>query len=1116
MGGLQDGAMTATVFFTDLVGSTAMRSRLGDVRADELRQEHDALITTAVLKHNGTVVKGLGDGIMAAFPAPSQAISAAMTIQKQLADRNRSARPDEQIGVRMGLSIGEVQVEGDDMFGTPVVESARLCNAADGGEIFASDLVLRLAGSRTTVPIVDRGPLELKGLAEPLPTVEILWEHASDLERVPLPSPPGLQVDLPFAGRRFELMAIGSAWRTAFAGDRRVVVVTGEAGTGKTRLLAEFAAKAHNEGGVVLYGRCEELVGYAYQPFAEAFRQYLGDRNDRELAERVGGFGAALDTLVPEMHLATRLGLDELEPLPPELAQRRFRRAVVGWLRAACVDTPILLVLDGLQWATTPTIELLREVLALDARQLTVFVSYRSSEVRQGHPVSELLGELRRDRGIERVDLGPLPPEDLAELADRATGARLGELGTWLGRSLAHLGVVLPWTATESYRAMIASGVLRLVEPAPDGPQIDPHWAVGVESAGELGALATPAATAAHLVDALSPPTREALRLAAVLGAEFDARVLRELPGLSDELAATAIAEAVRGRVIVASDRRFPRYAFVNPALRSLLYDEVPTERRAALHARAVGVLDAGTGRRSRRELAELARHAAIAVAAGGTDVQPERAVALAEAAGRRALEQYAAADAVTWFRRGLDLGTRLGVLNDPRRVELLLELGAAARLAHDSSARATLLEAGTLAARLGADEQLAEAALAVVRPPSDEAWSDDPEVRGLLRAAVDAALSAPPATRARLLAALAAESVWDPEGGRRFAVADEALGIARAGGEPAVLADVLLHRSVAVSSPDTLGERAELAHELDLLAATLGDDRIVVWSALHLWRVACESGDAERADAAIERATTRAAELRIPQLAWASALDRAAHELVRGDLARAEHEARAALAAGTRLGHPGASAWFASQLLAVRRAQGRSVDALAGISTVTPAGAPGPGDPGLVALAWWEAGRADEAWHWYQQAFESGFSLGRTPRLGAELASLAELACRFGHRDGAELLVDRLVSHADAFPCGAVVRPPGAHALGLLSGVLGELDEARAWMARALDREERAEAPLLGIETRIAWAGLGRGDEGAGRERAREMAQEAAEDARRLGATGFEASARALVTQLA
>ena len=211
MGGLQDGAMTATVFFTDLVGSTAMRSRLGDVRADELRQEHDALITTAVQKLNGTVVKGLGDGIMAAFPAPSQAISAAMTIQKQLADRNRSARPDEQIGVRMGLSIGEVQVEGDDMFGTPVVESARLCNAADGGEIFASDLVLRLAGSRTTVPIVDRGPLELKGLAEPLPTVEILWEHASDLERVPLPSPPGLQVDLPFAGRRFELMAIGSA-----------------------------------------------------------------------------------------------------------------------------------------------------------------------------------------------------------------------------------------------------------------------------------------------------------------------------------------------------------------------------------------------------------------------------------------------------------------------------------------------------------------------------------------------------------------------------------------------------------------------------------------------------------------------------------------------------------------------------------------------------------------------------------------------------------------------------------------------------------------------------------------------------------------------------------------
>lgn len=1072
MAGLQDGATTATVFFTDLVGSTAMRSALGDVRADELRQEHDALITAAVQKHHGTVVKGLGDGIMAAFPAPSQGITAAMAIQKQLADRNRSARADEQIHVRMGLSIGEVQVEGDDLFGTPVVESSRLCGAADGGEILAADLVLRLAGSRMSVPVVDRGALELKGLAEPLPTLEILWEQATDLERVALPAPPGLQVDLPFGGRRFELMAVGSAWRSAFAGDRRVVVVTGEAGTGKTRILAEFAGKAHNEGGVVLYGRCEELVGYAYQPFAEAFRQYLGDRNDREISERVGRFGAALETLVPELHLTTRLGLDELEPLAPELARRRFEQAVVGWLRAASADSPVLLILDGLQWATPPTVDLLREVVALGTNQLTVFLAYRASEVGQGHPITELLGELRRDRRIERVDLGPMAPEDLAELADHATGTRLGELGRWLGQSLAHLGVVLPWTATESLRAMIAAGAL--------GPVVDPDgavstWQVTVGAADQLGVLATPAETAAHLIAGLTPGTRDALGAAAVLGAEFDQRVLRELPGLSDESASAAIAEGLTARIIVASDRRFPRYAFVNPALRSQLYDHVADERRAALHARAVAVLDAGTGRRTRRELAELARHAAIAVTTGSGEVPPSRAVALAEAAGRRAFEQYAAADAVTWFQRALDLGTRTGAVNEPRRMELLLEVGAAARLAGSPAGAAAFAEAGALALRLGAQDQLVEAALGGVRSPAVQTWSHDPEVASLLRAAVDTATAVPADARARLLAALAAESVWDPEeAARRTAWADEALAVARSGDEPALLAEVLLRRVVAVAAPDTLGERTELAAELDALGADSGDDRVVVWSALAQWRAASESGDGARASAAVTRAVARATDTRLPDLEWAAGLAAAADALRCGDLAEAEAAARTALAAGTRVGHPDAAAWFTSQLLAIRRAQGRGVEALSGVGTIAPAGAPGPGDPGLVALAWWEAGRADAAWAWYHAAFETGFVLGRTPRVGAELVLLAELASRFAHREGAELLYDRLVTHADAFYGAASLRPPAAHSLGLLSIVLGEVDEARAWMARALDRTERAGAPLLADEIRRASAAIG------------------------------------------
>src|SRR6188474_804429 len=178
-------AGTATVLFTDLVDSTAMRQSLGDDQADALRREHDRLIREASAAHAGSEVKALGDGFMFVFPAAAEAIGAAVDMQRGVSRFSR--RSAAEVRIRVGISAGDVVWEGDDCFGTPVVEAARLCAAADAEAILVSDIVRLLAGSRGGYQLTSVGTLELKGLSEPLPASEVSWA-IDDSEPVELPA----------------------------------------------------------------------------------------------------------------------------------------------------------------------------------------------------------------------------------------------------------------------------------------------------------------------------------------------------------------------------------------------------------------------------------------------------------------------------------------------------------------------------------------------------------------------------------------------------------------------------------------------------------------------------------------------------------------------------------------------------------------------------------------------------------------------------------------------------------------------------------------------------------------------------------------------------------------
>src|SRR5579862_607419 len=155
-------SVTATFVFTDLVDSTAIAARLGPAAADELRQKHFGLLRGAVASSGGTEVKNLGDGLMVMYSSPSRALAGAVGMQQAVEHHNRSAL--EPLSVRIGISAGEAVEEDGDYFGDPVVEAARLCAAAAGGQILAADVVRTLVGRHATQTIVAVGALELKGI----------------------------------------------------------------------------------------------------------------------------------------------------------------------------------------------------------------------------------------------------------------------------------------------------------------------------------------------------------------------------------------------------------------------------------------------------------------------------------------------------------------------------------------------------------------------------------------------------------------------------------------------------------------------------------------------------------------------------------------------------------------------------------------------------------------------------------------------------------------------------------------------------------------------------------------------------------------------------------------
>jgi class 3 adenylate cyclase len=170
---LETGAFR-TILFTDVEGSTALTQRLGDAKARELLREHERMVREALKAHGGSELKTTGDGFMASFSSATKALESAIAMQRAFAAHNESA--EEPILVRVGMNAGEPIAEEKDLFGTAVIEAARIAAAAKGGEILVSNVVRELAKGKKFL-FSDRGEVALKGFDEPVRLYEVRWRE---------------------------------------------------------------------------------------------------------------------------------------------------------------------------------------------------------------------------------------------------------------------------------------------------------------------------------------------------------------------------------------------------------------------------------------------------------------------------------------------------------------------------------------------------------------------------------------------------------------------------------------------------------------------------------------------------------------------------------------------------------------------------------------------------------------------------------------------------------------------------------------------------------------------------------------------------------------------------
>ena len=636
-----------------------------------------------------------------------------------------------------------------------------------------------------------------------------------------------------FVGRSEEMLELTVGLDEAIVGQGQIFFISGDPGSGKTRLAEELRTAARLRNMNVFGAKCFEGEGApAFWPWVQIIRALSKEYTAEQLLHLMGSGAADIVQLDPDIRQLLP-DLPAPSKLDPEHARFRLFDGITRFVRAAVAERPLLLILDDIQWADESSLKLL-EFMASHTRDasLVVLGTHRNLEADIRHPLLRMLGTLSRQPNCHRIPLCGLPQRPVGELIAAMSGLKPT---TSFVTSLWKKTDGNPFFVCEIIRLLIEQGQL-------EDANRDIHGvAIGIpESVREV---------VGRRLEYLSGDCTRALTVASAIGREFLLDVLESVGDSSPDELLDSLDEAVAARLLDEIPGGGMRYAFTHDLIRETLYAELGTARKNRLHAKIGFAIERNFADDLAPYLPELAQHFFRAARFGNA----AKAIQYCSQAGLQSLQSLAYEEAVRFGEMALRTSEESRTTDEQLKCRLELELAKAfGQAGRVGSAAKFFGRAAERARRIQSPEQLARAALGFEK----STWLDGSlgvqAVRYIEDAIAEVETGESP-RMAELLSALGRAERWSGRLDIAMARGTEAVEMARRLADPELLSDSLSRYIDAMWGPDTAHKRLNLANEQLGAAEQLGDSEKILHACM--WRLvtALELGNTAEASAAIQ-----------------------------------------------------------------------------------------------------------------------------------------------------------------------------------------------------------------------------------------------------------------------